>query len=185
MACATIHLAVAKKYLENNRGLDYEKVIAGTLYPDAAEDNDKSHYTDSKRGNDNLSHIRTKVNLYAFLKDHQELNDFEIGWFLHLVTDYLFFSKCFTKEYLLTSSYEDFCKDLYYAYDHLNLYLSEKYNILEKDYKSYPSEYFGGVPYSDCILPKEMIDEFIEEVSQIDMKEYIKKIVKYQRNIEP
>lgn len=91
MASATIHLAIAKKYLEKHNELDYEKVIAGTLYPDATEDSDKSHYTDINRGKDNISHVRGKVNLYAFLKEHKTLDDFELGWFLHLVTDYLFF----------------------------------------------------------------------------------------------
>lgn len=97
MASATIHLAVAKKYLEKNKNHDYEKVIAGALYPDAAQNNDESHYTDINRGSDNLSHVRGKVNLYSFLTNHDNLDDFELGWFLHLVTDYLFFEECFTE----------------------------------------------------------------------------------------
>ena len=185
MACATIHLAIAKKYLNKHEELNYEKVIAGTLYPDAAEDNDKSHYTVINRGNDNISHVRGKVNLYAFLNEHKYLDDFELGWFLHLVTDYLFFEECFTEEYLLNNSYKDFCKDLYFAYVHLNLYLSKKYDITENDYKNYPSEYYPGKKYQDCILPKEMIDEFINRVSNIDLDKYIEKIKKYQSNIKP
>ena len=165
MACATIHLAIAKKYLNKHEELNYEKVIAGTLYPDAAEDNDKSHYTDINRGNDNISHVRGKVNLYAFLNEHKYLDDFELGWFLHLVTDYLFFEECFTEEYLLNNSYKDF--------------------ITENDYKDYPSEYYSGKVYEDCILPKEMIDEFINRVSNIDLDKYIEKIEKYQSNIKP
>ena len=66
--------------------------------------------------------MRGKVNLYSFLQDHEYLNDFELGWFLHLITDYLFFEECFDTEYLLENSYEQFCKDLYFAYNHLNLY---------------------------------------------------------------
>lgn len=185
MACTTIHLAITKKYLENHKDLNYEKVIAGTLYPDAIENNDESHYTDINRGNDNVSHVRGKVNLYAFLKKHERLDDFELGRFLHLVTDYLFFEECFTEEYLLNNSYEDFCKDLYFAYDHLNLYLSEKYHITKDDYKDYPSEYYLGSPYEDCILSKEIIDAFIKKVSNIDLNNYIKKIEKHQGNIKP
>ena len=96
MASATIHLAIAKKYLEKHNELDYEKVIAGTLYPDATEDSDKSHYTDINRGKDNISHVRGKVNLYAFLMEDKTLDDFELGWFLQLVTDYLFFKEFFS-----------------------------------------------------------------------------------------
>ncbi len=185
MASATIHLAITKKYLENHKDLNYEKVIAGTLYPDAVKDNDKSHYTDINRSNDNISHVRGKVNLYAFLKEHKSLNDFDLGWFIHLVTDYLFFEECFSEEYLLNNSYKDFCTDLYFAYDHLNLYLSEKYHITKDDYKDYPSEYYPGKPYEDSILSKEKIDAFIIEVSSIDFDKYIKKIERYRNNVKP
>lgn len=185
MACATIHLAIAKKYLETHTTLNYREVIAGTLYPDAADSNDESHYTDLNRGNDNVSHVRGKVNLYSFLKDHEYLNDFELGWFLHLVTDYLFFEECFDTEYLLENSYEQFCKDLYFAYDRLNLYLSEKYNITEDDYIDYPSEYYSGVPYEECILSRDLIDAFVNRVSSIDLETYIKKIQKIRSNVKP
>lgn len=185
MACATIHLAVVKCYLKKHPELDYEKVIAGTLYPDATDDKDQSHYTDSNRGEDNVSHIRSKVNLYSFLEDHQNLNDFEIGWFLHLVTDYLFFEECFSTTYLLENSYEDFCRDLYFAYDHLNLYLSEIYHIEKDDYKAYPSELYPGRPYEDCILPKEMINSFIKRVSNLNLEEYVKKIRENHGNRKP
>lgn len=185
MACATIHLAIAKKYFETHTTLNYKDVIAGTLYPDAADNNDESHYTNLNRGNDNVSHVRGKVNLYSFLKDHEHLNDFELGCFLHLITDYLFFEECFNTEYLLENSYEQFCKDLYFAYSHLNLYLSEKYNITEDDYMNYPSEYYSGVPYEECILPRDLIDAFIDRVSSIDLEKYIGKIQKIKSNVKP
>lgn len=185
MACATIHLAIAKKYLETHTNLNYKDLIAGTLYPDAVDNNDVSHYTNLNRGNDNVSHVRGKVNLYSFLKDHEYLNDFELGWFLHLITDYLFFEECFDTKYLLENSYEQFCKDLYFAYEHLNLYLSDKYNITEDDYIDYPSEYYSGVPYEECILSRNLINTFINRVSSIDLEKYIKKIQKIRSNVKP
>lgn len=185
MASPVIHLAIAKKYLEKNKNLNDKEVIAGTLYPDATSNNDKSHYTDPNRGSDNLSYIRGKVNLFAFLEEHKELNDFEIGWFLHLVTDYLFFENCFSKEYLLNNSYEKFCQDLYFAYDCLNTYIPEKYGITKSYYNDYPSEYYPGIPYEDCLLSKEMIDEFIDFVSSIPLIEYIEKLKKHKNNIAP
>ncbi len=107
------------------------------------------------------------------MKDHEYLNDFELGWFLHLITDYLFFEECFDTEYLLENSYEQFCKDLYFAYGHLNLYLSDKY------------EYYSGVPYEECILSRDLIDTFINRVSSIDLEKYIKKIQKIRSNVKP
>lgn len=185
MACATIHLAIAKKYLKNHTGHNYEKLISGTLYPDAAQNKDITHYTNKNRGSDNISHVRSKVNLYAFLGEHKVLDDFELGWFLHLVTDYLFFEECFTTKYLEENSYETFCKDLYFAYSCLNSYLSEKYAITENDYKNYPSEYYPGIPYQECILQSKMIDEFIERISIINIPSYINKIKINKKNIKP
>lgn len=185
MACATIHLAIAKKYLKRHPELNYEKVLAGALYPDTVENKDVSHYTDLNRGKDLISYLQGKVDLYAFLKEHDSMDDFELGWFLHLVTDYIFFSECFAKEYLANISYQEFVKDLYFAYDHINLYVSEKYHIIDEDYKAYPSENYGGEPYKDCILPKDMIDAFIERVASFDLDEYVKKIHNAKGNVKP
>ena len=185
MASAAIHLAIAKQYLERHPDLDKKEMLRGTLYPDAASDNDKSHYTRKNRGFDNVSHVRSKVDLYAFLLEHKTLNSFEIGWFLHLVTDYLFFLECFTEEYLLSKSYQEFCSELYHAYDCVYLYMEEKYHIVKEDYEAYPSEYYPGTPYEECILPKEMINAFIERVSSIDLEKYIKKINLAKENVKP
>lgn len=185
MASSSIHLAIAKNYLKKYKQLNYEEVIKGTLYPDAEPDNDKTHYTNPFRGKDNVSHVQGKVDLYAFLEEHPFLNDFEFGWFLHLVTDYLFFLECFTKEYLLSRTYQDFCKELYHAYDCVNLYMEEKYDIKKEDFKDYPSEYYLGIPYEDCILPKDLIDRFIERVSSIDLEAYIVKIKEKKENCLP
>lgn len=74
MASASIHLAIAKKYLEKHKDLEYKEFIKGTLYPDAAEDNDATHYTLKNRGTDNVSHVQSKVQLYDFLKEHETMD---------------------------------------------------------------------------------------------------------------
>lgn len=185
MASPVMHLAIAKKYLDNNKNINVQEFIKGTLYPDATHDKDKTHYTKLSRGKDVISHLNGKVDLFKFLKEHESLNDFETGWLLHLVTDYLFFDECFNKKYLENICYEDFCKDLYYAYDCLNLYLEKKYNITKDYYKDYPNEYYPGRGYKKCILSKEEIDKFIEHVSSINLEKYIIKIKDNGENIKP
>ncbi len=185
MACLLLHLAIVKKYLETHPSLEEQSVIKGTIYPDAVTNDVKTHYTEKNRGSDLLSHVRGKVNLYAFLEEHPTLNDFELGWFLHLVTDYLFFCECFTNEYLVSKSYEEFCKELYHAYYCVNLYMEENYNVKKDDFKEYPYEYYPGIPYENCILPKEMVDNFIKRVSSIDLDKYITKIRQVKKNIKP
>lgn len=186
MASSPIHLAIAKKVLEKENNLDRRKVLAGALYPDTVQDKNKSHYADlTKRGKNNVSHLAGKVNLYSFLLEHENLTDFEFGWFLHLVTDYLFFDECFTREYLLTHSYETFRKDLYFAYDCLCEYLIEKYGITMEDYTDYRSEFYPGTGYQECIFSKELIDSFINRVSTIDYNKYVKKIRQAKINVKP
>lgn len=185
MASSSIHLAIAKKYLEKHKDLEHKEFIKGTLYPDAAEDNDATHYTLKNRGTDNVSHVRGKVQLYDFLKEHETMDSFEKGWFLHLITDFLFFQECFTEEYLTNTKQKEFCKELYHAYDCVNLYMEEKYHVVKEDYEAYPSEYYSGIPYEECILSKEMVDAFIERVSSIDLEKYIDKIKVYKNNVKP
>lgn len=110
------------------------------------------------------------MNLYAFLTDYPKLNDFELGYFLHLVTDYLFFHECFTRDYLMNTKREQFCKELCHAYDCLDSYLFTKYHITKEDYKAYPSKYYPGTPYEGCLLSKELVDNFIKRVSYIDLE---------------
>lgn len=176
MASAAMHVAIAKKYLEQHNNLNYEEVIRGTSYPDAETNSIELHYPKSYIIGKSAISVYNKVYLPTFLEEHETLNDFEIGWFLHLVTDYLFFQECFTSDYLKNKSTEKFCKELYHAYDCLDFYLFTKYHITIDDFKEYPSEYYPGIPYEDCILPKEMVDSFIKRVSSIDLEKYILKI---------
>ena len=187
MASSAMHLAIAKKYLEKNKDkkFDYKKVMAGTLYPDATNDKDKTHYTMVNRGDNNVTHLASKVDLYAFLKEYEVLDSFELGWFIHLIADYLFFSECFTEEYLLSHTYEQFRSDLYFAYDCLGKYLSEKYELTIEDYESYTSEYYEGSYYQESIFSKDLIDSFIERVSSVNIEEYIDKIRNAKGNVKP
>ncbi len=184
MASSTIHLAIAKKFLEK-KDYNREEFLKGALFPDTVKNKDITHYTDLNRGKDNISHLRGKVNLYSFLLAHNSLTDFERGWFVHLVADYLFFDECFTAQYLLTHSYEEFRRDLYFAYDSLNKYIANKYSISMEDYTVYPNEFYPGSFYQECIFTKDMIDEFILKASSFDIDSYIEKIKIAKKNIKP
>lgn len=85
----------------------------------------------------------------------------------------------------MSHSYEQFRSDLYFAYDCLEKYIEEKYNITMADYADYPSEYHEGISYQDSILSKDLIANFIERVSNINIEEYIKKIKSVERNVKP
>lgn len=185
MASPAIHLAIAKKYIERHNYLDYKEVMRGVLYPDAEENSIELHYPKSPIIDKLAIGVYNKVDLYAFLKEHPKLDDFKLGWFLHLVTDYIFFLECFTSDYLQNITCEEFCKEVYHAYDCLDSYLFAKYHIIEKDFEAYPNERYPGIPFEECLLSKELIDNFITRVSSIELEPYIKKIKKHQENVMP
>ena len=80
-----IHLAVAKEYLKKskNRNENEEEFINGVIFPDSVKDKAITHYGEKS----------SKSNLYEFLKDKNVNNSFYRGYFLHLLTDYLFYNK--------------------------------------------------------------------------------------------
>lgn len=77
-----IHLAVAEEYLRKhkNKGEEYEEFIKGVIYPDSIVPKSKTHYGKES----SLS------NVFEFLKVNKINNSFNRGYFLHLLTDYLF-----------------------------------------------------------------------------------------------
>ena len=108
MAGYVIHLAVAEEYLKKHSDIK-EEFIEGVIYPDSVPDKSLTHYGSKS----------SKVILKDFLKENKLEDSYKRGYFLHLVTDYLFYNK-----YL-----DIFTKDIYNDYDILNKFLIEKYNV--------------------------------------------------------
>ena len=108
MAGYVIHLAVAEAYIEKHPGSikNYEEFIQGVIFPDSVSDKSITHYGEKS----------SKVNLKKFLDDKEIDNDYNKGYFLHLVTDYIFYNHFL----------EVFSKDIYNDYDVLNEKLQEK-----------------------------------------------------------
>lgn len=83
MAGYVIHLAVAEEYLRNHKQTEnYEEFIEGIIFPDSVKDKSETHYAVKS----------SKSNLDKFLKDKKIDNSFNRGYFLHLLTDYLFYN---------------------------------------------------------------------------------------------
>lgn len=105
-----IHLAVGEEYIRKHKKKEeYNEFIKGIIFPDSVRDKSETHYGESS----------SKTNLYDFLKDVKVDTSFNRGYFLHLLTDYLFYNR-----YIDT-----FSKDMYNDYDILNKKLMGKYNV--------------------------------------------------------
>ena len=77
-----VHIAIAQEYLKKHRKAFSQDFILGSIEPDFSSDKSLSHYGKSP----------AYTNLSNFLKNTQPNSDFEQGYFLHLVTDYLFYN---------------------------------------------------------------------------------------------
>ncbi len=145
-----IHLAVAEEYLKNhkNKKEEYDEFIEGVIFPDSVKDKSETHYG-----------AKSSVsNLYDFLNENAIDNSFKRGYFLHLLTDYLFYNRYVDR----------MSKDMYNDYDILNGMLIEKYNVVLPE-KVKDSVFFkeGNL----VILSMDLITKMIEDISQMDLDE--------------
>ncbi|MBQ3408487.1 MAG: hypothetical protein IJH12_04710 [Clostridia bacterium] len=154
-----IHLAVGKEYAKNNEIKNIEEFEKGIIAPDLIDKDDKykSHYGPNS----------SNPNLNKFIEKKGISTNYNEGYFIHLLTDYLFYNK-FLKEWNF-AIYED--------YDKLNAKLIEKYNI------NVPSEIQKIVKYKNgelTVLNEEELYKFIACVGKISAR----KIVKQYNNVQ-
>ena len=124
------------------------------LFPDSVKDKSETHYAVKS----------SKSNLDKFLKDKKIDNSFNRGYFLHLLTDYLFYN-----HYVDTMSKEY----MYNDYDILNKYLIEKYNVKIPEKIKDKAKFKEG---ELKILSKEVIEKMIEDISKMDIDEVAREV---------
>ena len=182
-----IHLAIGKRYIEKQKNKkdvikNENSFYNGLVAPDLVTDKKISHYTTETNRNNLEKYLLGKVRLDLYLKDNKVETDFEKGVFLHLLTDYLFFNEFFEKEFIKNIDYQDFVRDLYYSYEMTNEYINKKYNIdfsifgdrLEKNIRKNKKEKKledSDLKEKKLIFSEKDLDEFIEKISSINIKE--------------
>ena len=155
MAGYAIHLAIAEEYLikHKNRIEDYDSFIEGVKYPDSVKDKSLTHY-----GNGS-----SNSNLVEFLKENEIDTSFNRGYFLHLLSDYLFYNK-----------YVSFSKDIYNDYDMMNEKIIKKYNVkVTSDIEQY-LHFVDEGEYK--VFNFEYACKMIDEISSLDIDEIKKEI---------
>lgn len=151
-----IHISVANEYMRKNPNeiKDYSKYIDGVIFPDSVEDKSLTHYGEKS----------SKVNLKKFLEENEIEDDYNKGYFMHLVTDYLFYNKFL----------DCFSKDIYNDYDILNLKLQERFNI------KLPNMIRDKVFYKDGetkILELDSVLKFIDDTSNYKLNNIREKVL--------
>lgn len=149
-----IHLAVAKKHIELNNIRNEDEFVRGVIAPDLL----KQAGLDSHYGNSSTPNLR------EFLKKHNIKTDYNKGYFLHLVTDYIFYNKFLDR----------WSPEIYEDYNSLNYNLIKKYGLI------IPKEVQEYVKFQDkalTILNFDDIISFIETVGKIPINQMYKEYV--------
>jgi len=159
MASYVIHIVVAEEYLRKNKvpKENHDEFIEGVIYPDSVTDKSQTHYGKNS----------SETNLLEFLQANEITTSFNRGYFLHLLTDYLFYNK-----YLEYASQ----RELYNDYDILNEILIPKYHLklpekIEK-YAFIKPEYGSQLK----ILSVDMIEDLVNKISQKNLDVIAKEV---------
>ena len=181
MPSIDIHMAIARNYLKKYDGIgDHLKFIKGSIAPDLASDTISSHYGKGMDDKDLALFLKNKIGLKEYLATNTIDNDYERGYFLHLLTDYMFFNYFFDKEYISKRTHKDFKKDLYYSYNTIHDYLASNYDI---SYEPFSDEVEKKISNSQVeieyngekrinITPCDKIDKFINNILDKDINDY-------------
>lgn len=151
-----IHLAIGSVYLQNNKIEDVKNFNKGIIAPDMIADKTKSHYGPSS----------SQPELNKFIELNGISSDYKEGYFLHLLTDYLFYNRFLLK----------WDSNIYNDYDKLNSRIKEKYKII------IPKEIEDVVQFKNGeleVLNEEALYRFINNVGKINVREIVSK-----RNID-
>lgn len=173
MPCFSIHLAVANEYLKKNIIADKDAFIKGIMDVDNLPDTYKCHYSSHNNDKSNLKHyLSNKVNINKYLETNTLKTDYDKGYFLHLLTDYHFYTSktFFSNEFLSNLTVDKFKEIIYQDYPTINDHIKNKYNV------TYPDEVKKWDISSSCepnILNIDKVDDFINKISSIDLNSYI------------
>lgn len=194
MASLNIHLAIGKLYKEKNNTIKNEEdYYRGIIEPDIVADKNISHYTACLDKSNLKYYLLKRTDLYKFLCENEIESDYNLGIFIHLVTDYLFFNNFFDNDYIDNIDIKIYNNDLYHSYDNTDEYIINKYKLsfpyLEKSIneakerarKKKNTTYENGKD----ILPLDKLDKFISYVSELNMYKYKDKILKSKENVLP
>ena len=149
-----VHIAIAQEYLKKHKKDFSQDFILGSIDPDFTTDKSKSHYGKSP----------AYTNLNSFLKSNNINSDFQQGYFLHLVTDYLFYNY-YVENFRKPQIYDD--------YDFTNEFLMKKYSVNLPEQVKDKVFFKNGNPE---ILTLSLACQIIDEISSLTLEEIEKEV---------
>lgn len=178
MASAIIHLAVAKeleKYLNVKNKYDY---YLGTIAPDLAKQigrtKHESHFIYNTR--ENIPNIKKFTDKYKYFYK----NDFELGYYIHLYTDKIWFNEFINSlayhtsvklldGTIINTTEKEISKMIYQDYTSLNIQIIDYYDLelslFYKDFKK-PKSNLDEIPLNKLNILIDKMGIIIENSKQ-------------------
>ena len=179
MAGFSIHLAIAKIYLENNKVQAPNEFLKGVIDPDLVKNKTISHYSNFTDQDNLQAYLKHKVNLKRYLEGNTLYSDYQKGFLLHVITDYEMYNNFFDKEYIENISFD-------YSYDFTNNWVNKKYPVeflelqekIEQRVKK-KKERLKLDKKKKCqnVLPLKKLDQWIQTIGNINLEKYKEKIL--------
>ena len=170
MASYGLHLLVAEEYLKLHSIENPVAFVEGTLAPDNTDDKNSTHYSKYNKKMTYTDMLVNKVDLCKYVQENKLDSCFKRGEFLHLLTDYVFYT-----QYLIKL-------DTYKAIEHnsidtLNKILYEEYyRVMHWIDNNYHLQYRGLIP--------NQYNESSSEDMQIFDEHGLRRVVQYIVDID-
>ena len=172
MASLILHQIIGELYCEKNNIIDRENFLYGNIAPDILpNDKDENHYVKHIDYTTYLDAIKERVSLPAFCKDKALITPYIEGYFLHLVTDYIFYERliinnpCFSQ--FINDKYSNSGTKMYKEYDRVAHFVCNKYPDI--DTSKLPSFATTILEEPLTLFTKRQLSDFIEICSSLDL----------------
>ena len=184
VATIITHLAIAKRYLENNPGFvdDVKSFYDGNILPDLAPDKEVSHYGNRQLvDGDIVARNVNKIGIKKFLKENPLDSDLNKGRLLHLYTDLEYYKTLIPNDYVKTLTWNEYRKDIIYTwwldkqkshdkyaglFDKTS-YAGELKDMYRRFHESDANE-FQNNP-ATALYTEAELEQFIERIAKVDL----------------
>ena len=186
MPCLAVHLAIAEKYLKNHLEENRDDFILGTIAPDIelpemekyiniiGKGKNNNHFGHNVNTTDPIEYMKRKVDFKMFFNINDIDTSFKRGYFLHLLSDNLFFKDYVDYKKLEGLNQEQVKIKAYNEYNLITPILIKKYKLNIPD--SIKQIVMGKGEGKLEILKEEDVFEFIEKMANINLLEQKNKL---------
>ena len=179
MASLILHEIIGELYCEKNNIPDKEDFLSGNIAPDILPtDKEANHYTSKKSFTTYLDAIKGRVNLSNFCRVDNINTSYKKGYFLHLVTDYIFYERLIINNEkfadFINSPYPHSSQKMYKDYERVAYFVCNNYPNI--DISKLPSFATPILEEPMTLFTNEEISNLIEICSNIDIDKLYKEI---------